>query len=245
VIPVLLRNDPRALVFDEPDNYASRGLPTFLGPMPFPHLVFNFHIYCGARNPITGNPTNVAKCIAQESRALERRREDRHEMASRFQPGGPAWFMSEFGATSNSALLTSITAIADRDLLGWTYWSWRYYADPTGSSAEALVMADGRLRSTARVLSRVYPEAIAGTPISMRFDPADATFRLVYRPNRAIAAPTVIQVPVGIHYPSGYRVSVEHGTVLSRPTARLVLVRARGTAKVSVTIRPRGRLVGT
>lgn len=237
VVPRLLANDPNALVFDEPDIFADRGLPTFLGPMPFPHLVFNFHVYCSARNPQTGNPTDVAACAAQELRALVRRRQDRREMASSYQRGGPAWFMSEFGATSDPALLSPLTAIADRDFLGWTYWSWRYYADPTGSAAEALVMADGRLRSTARVLSRVYPEAIAGTPLSMRFDPTTGAFSLAYRPDRAIAAPTVIQVPVQVHYPSGYCAAVRGGRIVSRRTARLLLVRPSSARTVHVSIR--------
>jgi endoglycosylceramidase len=238
VIPTLLENDPRALVFDEPDNYANRGLPTFLGPMPFGHLVFNFHVYCGARNPKTGNPTNIGGCIAQEARALQHRSEDRREMRSSYQRNGPAWLMSEFGATSNPTLLGSLTAIADHDLLGWTYWSWRYYADPTGSAAEALVMADGRLRSTARVLARVYPEAVAGTPLSMSFDPAKRTFTLAYRSGRAIHSPTVIQVPVQVQYPSGYCAKVTGGAATSAPTAPLLTVRSTGSGVVHVTVHP-------
>jgi Cellulase (glycosyl hydrolase family 5) len=36
VVPTILANDPKHLIFDEPDNFASRGYPTFLGPMNFP-----------------------------------------------------------------------------------------------------------------------------------------------------------------------------------------------------------------
>ena len=32
VVPTILANDPGHLIFDEPDNYASRGLPTYIGP---------------------------------------------------------------------------------------------------------------------------------------------------------------------------------------------------------------------
>ena len=71
VVPTILANDPSHLIFDEPDNYASRGFPTFLGPMNLPNLVFNVHIYCGARSPVTGNPTNLAACAFQDARSLE------------------------------------------------------------------------------------------------------------------------------------------------------------------------------
>ena len=54
MIPTLLANDPKGLIFDEPDNFASRGFPTYLGPMDLRNLVYNVHIYCGARSPVTG-----------------------------------------------------------------------------------------------------------------------------------------------------------------------------------------------
>ena len=69
---------------------------------------------------------------------------------------------------SSPALLTSITADLDAAEVGWAYWAWKYYGDPTGSAAESLVMADGHLRSTALVLSRTYPQAVAGVPVSYR-----------------------------------------------------------------------------
>ena len=55
-------------------------------------------------------------------------------MASAPQPRGPAWFVSEFGATWNPPLVASITAKTDAHHVGWTYWGWKYYGDPTGSA---------------------------------------------------------------------------------------------------------------
>ncbi len=235
VIPTILTNDPHHLIFDEPDIYASRGFPTFLGPMNFPNLVFNVHIYCSDRNPVTGNPTNLAACEAQEARALARRARDRPDMASPAQPKGPAWFVSEFGATSNPALVGAFTALADHHLVGWAYWSWKYYDDPTGSKAEALVTADGRLRSTAADLARTYPEAIAGTPVSLSFSPRTGAFYLAYVPNHAVHAPTVIFVPTQIHYPDGYCVRTTGARVRSAPGAELLEVVNRPSAR-SVTV---------
>jgi endoglycosylceramidase len=237
VVPTILANDPHHLIFDEPDNFARRGLPTFLGPMNFSNLVYNVHIYCGARSPVTGNPTDLAACAAQETHSLKVRAEDPHEMASPVQPGGPAWFVSEFGASSDPGLLTAITAQANAHLVGWAYWAWKYYADPTGSAAESLVMANGTLRSTARVLSQTYPEAVAGRPTSISFDPATGAFGLRYVPDPTIRAPTVIFVPTRMHYPAGYCTQVAGGTVVSASDSQLLEVKNRAHAgSVAVTI---------
>lgn len=224
VIPTILANDPNHLIFYEPDIYASRGYPTFLGPMDFPNLVYNIHIYCSARSPVTGNPTDLKTCAAEDALSLARRSKDRPQMASRAQRKGPAWFVSEFGATSNSTLVGDFTAFADDELVGWSYWSWKYYDDPTGSSDEALVLPDGRLRSTARALSQTYPEAVAGTPVSISFDQNTGSFHLVYKPNHSITAPTVIFVPTKIHYPHGYCAWVSGGSVTSPPNSVLLEV---------------------
>ena len=96
-------------------------------------------------------------------------------MASGRQPGGPAWFVTEFGATSSGALLSRITADMDARQVGWTYWAWSSTATRPGVPPSPLVMADGRLRPTALVLSRTYPQAVAGVPISFDLDPRQAS----------------------------------------------------------------------
>jgi len=237
VIPTILAHDPHHLIFDEPDNYASRGYPTFLGSMDFPNLVYNVHIYCGARNPYTGNPTDVPACAAQDASSLVQRAADRPHMASPEQPGGPAWFVTEFGATDSAGLLTAFTTFADAELVGWTYWAWKYYDDPTGSRAEALLGSDGVLFPTARVLSRTYAEAIAGQPLSTSFAPSTGRFTLTYTPNPSVRAPTVIFVPTAIHYPRGYCARVTGAAVTSRPGSVLLEVANRSvTGPVTVTV---------
>ena len=224
VIPTILANDRSHLIFYEPDNFASGGVPTFIGPLRFHNLVYNVHIYCGARSPVTGNPTNLLRCSKQERHSLTVRYEDRPEMASRTQPGGPAWLVTEFGASSSVPLLANVTAALDARQVGWIYWSWKYYGDPTGSASESLVMADGRLRSTAWVLSRTYPEAVAGKQIAYSFSPETGDFSLAYTPNHKVHAPTVIFVPTSIHYPHGYCASVSGGKVVSHRGSDLLKV---------------------
>ncbi len=224
VIPTILANDRSHLIFYEPDNFASGGVPTLIGPLKLHNLVYNVHVYCRARSPVTGNPTSVLACADEARHSLRVRYEDRPEMASRIQPGGPAWLVSEFGATSSESLLSNLTAAMDAHQVGWIYWSWKYYDDPTGSRSESLVLADGRLRSTAWVLSRTYPEAVAGRPIAFSFSPDTGEFTLSYVPNHRIHAPTVIFVPTAIHYPHGYCATVTGGRVVSRRGSDLLSV---------------------
>jgi endoglycosylceramidase len=239
VIPTLLANDPQALIFDEPDNFASRGFPTYLGPMDFRNLVYNVHIYCGARSPVTGNPTNVAACAAQDLHSIGVRQGDRPLLASSAQPGGPPWLVTEFGATKSTALLADVTAQFDADKVGWIYWAWKYYGDPTGSAAESLVMADGRLRSTAQVLSQAYPEAVAGTPSSFSFSPETDDFELAYAANHRVHAPTVVFVPTSIHYRRGYCARASGARVVSARGSDLLEVDNRSTAhEVTVRVTP-------
>ena len=204
VIPQILAADPGHLVFYEPDIFGSRGRSNFVGPMDFPNLVFNVHIYCSYRSGKTGNPTNLAACGNQEASSLTRRYEDRMDLSSRSQPGGPAWFVSEFGATSSLLLLDKLAGALDVHQVGWCYWSWEFYGDPTGSAAEALLRPDGTLRPTARVLATPYPEAVAGIPTAFSFDPGSRMFSLRYTAKAQIRAPTVVVLPVQVQYPAGY-----------------------------------------
>jgi endoglycosylceramidase len=239
IVPTILANDPSHLVFDEPDNYGTLGYVTYLGPMRLRNLVYNVHLYCGARSPVTGNPTNASACAKQAARSLGKRYSDRPEMASHTQPGGPAWLVTEFGATSSVPYLQSVTSLMDAEQVGWIYWSWKYYDDPTGSAAEALVMSDGRLKATARVLSRTYPEAVAGRPVSFDYSSDTGVFHLAYAPNHRIQAPTVIFVPTQIHYATGYCAKVRGGRVTSAPGSDLLDVRNARTGRlVTVTVAP-------
>ena len=89
------------------------------------------------------------------------------------------------------------------------------------------------------MLSRTYPEAIAGTPTSWSFDPTSARFTLAYRASRSVKAPTVVFVPTALHYPDGYCAKVVGGTVTSARDSRLLLVRnGRRARTVSVTVTP-------
>jgi endoglycosylceramidase len=230
---------PDKLVFFEPDIYSTQDHANDIGPMNYSGLVFNFHDYCGLRSGVTGNPTDLNACAAEELHTMQQRSEERPDIATVKQSEGPAWFMSEFGATTSEPLMERLTDIADELQLGWTYWQWKYYDDPTGSSAEGLVQPDGTLSPTGVALSRAYPQAVAGTPISYSYNPERAEFHLLYVPDERINAPTVIFVPTAGAYSRSYQVQVVGGQVESAPGADHLVVGADpGSSLVSVTVLP-------
>ena len=238
VIPTIEKADPHHLVFFEPDNYAVRhGGPSLIGPMSFPRLVYNFHVYCGNRSPITGDPYDVTTCVNENLANISQRHAERPDMSTPLQPGGPAWFMSEFGASHDITMLQGMTGLADNFQLGWAYWSWKYYSDPTGSTSEPLARPNGTLYPIAPTLTRIYPQAIAGVPLTINYHLGDGRFELLYAPSHT-NTPTVVFVP-GTQYPHGYCTSVKGGTISSPPGDPHLQVAANASAStVSVFVTP-------
>jgi endoglycosylceramidase len=147
--------------------------------------------------------------------------------------------VTEFGATSDPHLLASITAALDTQQVSWIYWSWKYYGDPTGSADESLVMANGHLRSTAYVLSRAYPQAVAGTPLRFSFSPETDVFDMAYVPNHRIHVPTLIFMPTQVHYRHGYCARTTGASVTSARGSDLLQVRNNRTGgRVTVEVTP-------
>ncbi len=236
LIPTIRAVDPDHLIFREPSITSLHGAPNYVGAMPFPNLVLNFHDYCSYRSPVTGNPYNLPACVAQEESTFIRRAEEGPLIATTMQPLGLPLFMSEFGATQSVALLQNLTAIANQTLVGWCYWSWKYYGDPTGSSAEALATPTGQLRPIAKVLSQPYPQAVAGSLALMRYDAATHDFYLNYSADKNIKAPTLIAVPRR-NYPQGFCGRTSAGQVRTFPNA-IEVTSPRADATVEVTVTP-------
>ena len=239
VIPTIQSVDSHHLTFVEPDIYWVTGgnIPSQLGPLPFKRVVFNFHVYCGDRSPVTGNPTDLLKCLQSEETAASEQEITRLSMGSAYQSAGPAGFMSEFGATTSVALAGFDVEWAGLDQLSWIYWAWKYYDDPTGSSAEGLVQPDGSYSPVVTVLSRTYPQAVAGDPNSVIFNPFTGAFNMVYAPTNAAHGVTTIAIAASEHYPNGWCSAVKGGRITSKPGATHLTVQTVGhPAQVYVTV---------
>ena len=90
VIRAIQALDRNHLIFVEPDIYWVTGgnIQSQLGPMPFQRLVFNFHVYCGDRSPLTGNPTNLLRCLQSEETAAAEQDVTRLSIAPRSSQAG-------------------------------------------------------------------------------------------------------------------------------------------------------------
>src|SRR3954452_16984634 len=170
---------PGALIEPQAHIFTNFAVETRMGPLPSDNLVFNFHIYC--LSEVASQPDRVREpeCDDEEERASDNADRTRHAMASSRQPEALPWFLSEFGFTANEATLRHMTELADRRNLGWAYFVWRAdTGNPKGDTPGTLRAADGSLRPFARILARPYPEALAGAPGTMRYDPDTRHFSL-------------------------------------------------------------------
>src|SRR3546814_18351043 len=62
---------------------------------------------------------------------------------------------TEFGATDDVDILRQATALADQHLIGWQYWHYKNWADPTtqsqGSGAQGLFNDDADLSTVKKI----------------------------------------------------------------------------------------------
>jgi endoglycosylceramidase len=238
LIPRIEAADPTHLVAYEGNYSTDSGVPNNIGAMDYPRLVLNFHDYCFLHVPNGPEPKDFGSvCGPLERYVFSQHAQERANDASPEQPGGPGWLLTEFGATTDTADLARITADANANLVGWIFWQWINYDDPTGSHSSALWPPRRATASQLAVLAETYASAVAGTPTSMSFDPTTAAFSLDYRSDPEITAPTVIVVPVSTHYPRGYCLRVEGARVASRRGAsRVDLENTKRATDVTVSI---------
>ena len=159
-------------------------------------------------------------------------------------PSAPVWLTT---TPSNEAdpSIARLGAAGDEYLVGWMYWHYKNWGDPTTVSgetgAQGLFSQDSDLTTLkagkADLLVRPYPQATAGIPLQLAFDPQTKVFAYRYAP-RPATAPTEIFVP-DRHYPNGFDVTVEGATVSEQTAQRVLLLNVCGAREVDVVIRPR------
>jgi hypothetical protein len=156
------------------------------------------------------------------------------------QPGGPAWYLTEFGAEDYVPDVQRMVELADQNLVSWSYWSALQLHDPTGGPTEGLL--DERTRRPdprrAAVLARPYPLATAGTPTSQSYDPGSGAFDLAYTPDPGVHAPTLVELAPAWAYPFGYTASAQGARITSAPGAEtLTLQNGAGAGSVTLHVR--------
>ncbi|HKY91166.1 MAG TPA: cellulase family glycosylhydrolase [Nevskiaceae bacterium] len=204
--------DPANIVWFEPNVLLNSGAQTHLGrrePIGDPQIGLSWHKYCAPAALIHAYGfENIPGC-----NLLHQIVSNNAEAAiARMQA---TTIISEFGASDDIADLEQVTRQADANFTSWQYWHYKEWHDPTTESQESggqgLFTDDGDLTTVKAeklaMLSRTYPQATAGVPVELSFDPETAEFHYRYVP-RAADGPTEIFVPVSVHYPDGYAVEV-------------------------------------
>lgn len=246
VLTGIRRVDPDNIVWLEPQVLFEFGADSHLGSRRIDdaQLGLSWHNYCLAETLMQAyGVKDSATCAKLEQRVYQ----NAGTVAARL---GAASMLSEFGASDDVADIARVTDHADRHRVGWMYWSYKNWGDPTtqaqGSGAQSMFrndtdMASAKLPKLA-ALERPYPQAVAGVPIAYGYDPERHHFWLDYRTTRADGrrAPdtltTTIFVPA-LQYPHGYAVSVRGGHVVSPPDATKLEVRADpGADSVAVRV---------
>jgi endoglycosylceramidase len=195
LVPALRRADADTATLYEDWLTTDFGYP-FSVRAPSSRLGLSYRVYCG--QPIRTDP-----CPTQERQALRN-----GVVAARANHAAPP--VTEFGATDKLGILRRVADGADAAGVGWLYWQYKTYRDPTtsaaseGPDAESLVTPGGAVKTAkVRALARPFPERIAGHDARWAYDSADGRFTL--RWTAARGADTVIVLPT-IAYPDGFRV---------------------------------------
>ena len=157
-----------------------------------------------------------------------------------------ALISGEYGnsAGEDDVVLRGETAAQDAAMVGSTLWAWKgscapgasprqcsdiwsvYAGDPATPPAQNL----GLIPTRVKFLSRIYPQAAAGTLESFGYDPDHRRFTMTATSDTSGAAPTVIFVPAGVT-----------GTVVVHGAARPAQLVAEPDGTRRVLVYPTGR----
>lgn len=173
-----------------------------------------YHIYCPLQSP-TAKGEVACDAINDEFFFMRQKDVDRI---------GGGMIMTEFGASEDIKgdlyALEKNCAQADKHMQSWMYWQFKYYEDLTTCTpvGESLYNEDGSVCiDKVKVLSRTYPTAIAGSPISYHFNPVTSKFTLELIPlsevsknprNKGDAATTSLYYNKELYYSHGVNVNI-------------------------------------
>ena len=124
--------------------------------------------------------------------------------------------MSELGATTSTALVGFDTEWAGFEQVGWAYWAWKYYDDPTGSFAEGLVSPEGNYTPDRDgPVADVPPGGGGHTQLHPVQSVHGCLQHGVCADPRRTGRTTRIVIPASEHYPNGWCVAVKGSHITS------------------------------
>lgn len=250
--------EPQKLIWYEPNVIFNFGADSSHPATGDASTGFSFHVYCLAGS--AGGFSLFGDLGCPEVDEIVFDNADKQAAQT-----GDALLLSEFGATNDLALIRRNIEQAEQHMVSWQYWHYCECDDPTtsGTGVQGVVLdanqppQGGNLREDKLdVLSRVYPQVVAGTPIAYDFEQQTRRFSLSLSttgPAGSSFAPrtggsvvpastptTEVFIPPR-HFPGAYELDVEGGGIASPPRARVARIAAcPGRERVSVAVRPPG-----
>ena len=172
VITHLAAIAPRQMMITE--QTLDFGLPTYVGPLPYPNQVYSSHVFATLLEPPWQKPTPqyAIPLTLLEDQAKE---------------AGAAPWVGEIGAgkgESSQAWVAREMNELDKYKLGWAYWDW----DEGGS------WAFKRMPSRLKVVARAYPRATPGTLDTLSYDYHDGRLVVDFTGD-ASSHPLLVEVP--------------------------------------------------
>ncbi|MCU1601933.1 MAG: endoglycoceramidase [Frankiales bacterium] len=233
-LSAIRRVDAVHLVWIEPQVLFNDGSQTGLD-LRGSNIGLSFHQYCtsaGLTHSSGGKAT--PECGPQGALVFG-------NASSAAQANGWATLMTEFGASDDLGDISRVTTSADKALTGWVYWHYKEWADPTtesqDSGGQGLFADDTDLRTAKKaklaLLEQPYVRAWAGTPGSTHLTAAALVATWTGSARRGL---TEVWVPRS-WASRGYGVRLTGGTVVSKPNAQVLLVKANGPATLTVSTR--------
>jgi hypothetical protein len=150
------------------------GLPTYVGPLPYPNQIYSSHVFATLLEPPWQKPTPeyAIPLTLLEDQAKE---------------AGAAPWVGEIGAgggASNQAWVAKEMNEMDKYHLGWAYWDW----DEGGS------WAFKRNPSRLKIVARAYPRATPGSLDTLSYDYHDGQLVVDFTGD-AYTHPLLVEVP--------------------------------------------------
>lgn len=150
------------------------GLPTYVGPLPYPNQVYSSHVFATLLEPPWQKPTPeyAIPLTLLEDQASE---------------AGAAPWVGEIGAgggSANQAWVAKEMNEMDKYRLGFAYWDW----DEGGS------WAFKRNPSRLKIVARAYPRATPGTLDKLSYDYKDGQLVVDFTGD-ASSHPLLVEVP--------------------------------------------------
>jgi endoglycosylceramidase len=226
--------DKRHLVFYEPNVIFNDGADTQLPKFEDDRLGMSWHNYCLVGDFSGSGGGGGGACGTEEGLVFQ-------NALKRSEATKDTQLLTEFGATEDLDTLRRVTAGSDEYMVGWQYWHYCGCNDPTTQGpgeTQAIVKdpakppeGDNLKSAKLDVLVRPYPQLIAGTPQSWKFDADAKVFTLTYTSQRADGGHfegrplTEVFVPKR-QFPSGYAVDAEGAGVASAAGAAVLKLQA-------------------